>query len=179
MAISVQWDSLKFHPSAFVVHSEGREDKQVHMYKEIIPGLRGRRLRKHRKQLSGNLGIQDSRPRWTPSLKPLLLLKRKDFPPCVVNAAEFDRRIMKIPSAHRFLAVYLTLFGYLGEVYTGTVLMNSNAIKNLPGVFGSKGADTVSPSPRTSPSGSIGHKSADTLQVSLMRKRQSVRHGRR
>lgn len=31
--------SLKFHPSAFVVHSEGREDKQVHMYKEIIPGL--------------------------------------------------------------------------------------------------------------------------------------------
>lgn len=35
-------------PSAFVVHSEGREDKQVHMYKEIIPGLRGRRLSKHR-----------------------------------------------------------------------------------------------------------------------------------
>lgn len=40
--------SLKFHPSAFVVHSEGREDKQVHMYKEIIPGLGVRRLRKHR-----------------------------------------------------------------------------------------------------------------------------------
>lgn len=28
---------LKFHPSAFVVHSEGREDKQVHMYKERSP----------------------------------------------------------------------------------------------------------------------------------------------
>lgn len=105
-------------------------------------------------------------------------LKERISPLRVVSAAEFDRRIMKIPAAHRFLAVYLTLFGYLGEVYTGTVLMNSNAIKNLPGVFGSKGADTVSPSPRTSPSGSIGHKSADTLQVSPMRKRQSVRHGR-
>ncbi len=39
--------SLKFH-SAFVVHSKGREDKQVHMYKEIIPGPRGRTLLKHR-----------------------------------------------------------------------------------------------------------------------------------
>lgn len=38
---------LKFHPSAFVVHSKGREDKQVHMYKEIIPRLRGRSLLKH------------------------------------------------------------------------------------------------------------------------------------
>lgn len=79
---------------------------------------------------------------------------------------------MQIPSARRFFAVYLTLFGYLGDVYTGTVLMNSNAIKNLPGVFGSKGADTVSPSPRTSPSGSMGHKSADTLQVIPVRKSQ-------
>ncbi|KAG8000164.1 Dickkopf-related protein 1 [Nibea albiflora] len=74
---------------------------------------------------------------------------------------------MQMPSAHRFLAVYLTLFGYLGDVYTGTVLMNSNAIKNLPGASGSKGSDTVSPSPRTSPSGSVGHKlPVDTLQVS-------------
>lgn len=72
---------------------------------------------------------------------------------------------MQIPAAHRFLAVYLTLFGYLGDVYAGTVLVNSNAIKNLPGASGSKGADTVSPSPRTSPSGSLGHKlPADTLQ---------------
>ncbi|KAK1905122.1 Dickkopf-related protein 1 [Dissostichus eleginoides] len=62
---------------------------------------------------------------------------------------------MQIP-AHRFLAVYLTLFGYLGDVYTGTVLVNSNAIKNLPGATGGKGSDTVSPSPRTSPSGSFG-----------------------
>lgn len=73
---------------------------------------------------------------------------------------------MQIPSTHCFMAVYLTLFGYLGDVYAGTVLMNSNAIKNLPGASGSKGADTVSPSPRTSPSGSMGHKlPVDTLQV--------------
>lgn len=80
---------------------------------------------------------------------------------------------MQMPSAHRFLAVYLTLFGYLGDVYTGTVLMNSNAIKNLPGASGSKGSDTVSPSPRTSPSGSIVHKlPVDTLQVITVRKIQ-------
>lgn len=73
---------------------------------------------------------------------------------------------MQVASAHRFLAVYLTVLGYLGDVYAGTVLMNSNAIKNLPSASGAKGADTVSPSPRTSPSGSVGHKSpADTLQV--------------
>ncbi|KAF0027570.1 hypothetical protein F2P81_020311 [Scophthalmus maximus] len=72
---------------------------------------------------------------------------------------------MQSPSAHRFLAVYLTLFGYLGDAYAGTVLMNSNAIKNLPGAAGGKGADTVSPSPRTSPASSAGHKlPADTLQ---------------
>ncbi|XP_031162804.1 dickkopf-related protein 1-like [Sander lucioperca] len=74
---------------------------------------------------------------------------------------------MQIPPAHRFLAVYLTLFGYLGDVYTGTVLVNSNAIKNLPGASVGKGTNTVSPSPRTSPSGSIGHKlPVDTLQQS-------------
>lgn len=78
---------------------------------------------------------------------------------------------MQTPSARRFLAVYLTLFGYLGDVYAGTVLMNSNAIKNLPGASGSKGSDTVSPSPRTSPSGSLAHKlPADTLQVNPVRK---------
>lgn len=80
---------------------------------------------------------------------------------------------MQMPSARRFLAVYLTLFGYLGDVYTGTVLMNSNAIKNLPGASGSKGSDTVSPSPRTSPAGSMGHKlPVDTLQVIPVRKSQ-------
>lgn len=73
---------------------------------------------------------------------------------------------MQIPSMPRALLAYLTLFGYLWEVvYAGTVPVNSNSIKNLPGVFGSKGADTVSPSPRTSPSGGTGHRSADTLQV--------------
>ncbi|XP_074502155.1 dickkopf-related protein 1-like isoform X2 [Sebastes fasciatus] len=70
---------------------------------------------------------------------------------------------MQIPAAaRRFLAVYLTLFGYLGDVYAGTVLVNSNAIKNLPGATGGKGADTVSPTPHTSPSGS--KLPVDTLQ---------------
>lgn len=80
-----------------------------------------------------------------------------------------------MPSARRFLAVYLTLFGYLGDVYAGTVLTNSNAIKNLPGAPVVKDTDSVSPSPRTSPSGSMGHKlPADTLQVinSAVRKSQ-------
>lgn len=81
---------------------------------------------------------------------------------------------MQIPTAHRFFAVYLTLFGYVGDVYAGTVLMNSNAIKNLPGDFGSKGADTVSPSPRTSPPGGSGQKSVDTLQVSSRVKVRSM-----
>lgn len=86
---------------------------------------------------------------------------------------------MQIPSVRRFLAVYLTLLRYLGDVYAGTVLMNSNAIKNLPGASGSKGSDTVSPSPRTSPSGGMGHKiPVDTLQVNPVRKSRSVRHGR-
>lgn len=80
---------------------------------------------------------------------------------------EFEGRIMQAQSAHRFLAVCLTLFGYLGDAHGGALPMNSNAIKNLPGVFGSKGADTVSPSPRTSPS---GHKFLDTLQVKGARK---------
>ncbi|CAM9172309.1 unnamed protein product [Lampetra planeri] len=72
---------------------------------------------------------------------------------------------MQLPSAHCFVAVCLTLFGYTGDVYAGTVLMNSNAIKNLPGGSGGKGTETVSPSPRTPPSGSMGHKlPADTLQ---------------
>lgn len=57
--------SLKFHPSAFVVHSEGREDKQVHMYKEIIPGLWDRRRPSIVPKLSGDFGIQDLRPLWT------------------------------------------------------------------------------------------------------------------
>lgn len=93
------------------------------------------------------------------------------FFPCLCSTAEFKGRIMQTPSAHRFLAVYLTLFGYLGDVYTGTVLMNSNAIKNLPAASGSKGSDTVSPSPHTSPSGSVGHKlPVDTLQVIPVRK---------
>ncbi|KAF3708158.1 Dickkopf-related protein 1 [Channa argus] len=74
---------------------------------------------------------------------------------------------MQTPLAHRFLAVYLTLFGYLGDVYAGTILQNSNAIKNLPGASPGKGADTVSPSPHTALSGSVGHKlPGDTLQQS-------------
>lgn len=53
--------SLKFHPSAFVVLSEGREDKQVHMYKEIIPGPAVRTFRQHRAEKVAELrgiGIQ-------------------------------------------------------------------------------------------------------------------------
>ncbi|XP_028324938.1 dickkopf-related protein 1-like [Gouania willdenowi] len=70
-------------------------------------------------------------------------------------------------SARRFLAVYLTLFGYLWEVYAGPTMMNSNAIKNLPGAPGAKGTDTVTPSPRTPASGSFGHKiPTDSLQQS-------------
>lgn len=49
--------SLKFHPLAFVVHSKGREDKQVHMYKEIVPRLRVRSLLKHRPVTLGTLGL--------------------------------------------------------------------------------------------------------------------------
>ncbi|KAM8851562.1 dickkopf-related protein 1-like [Synchiropus splendidus] len=69
-------------------------------------------------------------------------------------------------SARCFMTVYLTLFGYFGEVYAATLLKNSNLIKSVPGGAGAKGAtDSVSPSPRTSPAGSIAHKSpADTLQ---------------
>ncbi|XP_029495582.1 dickkopf-related protein 1-like [Oncorhynchus nerka] len=60
----------------------------------------------------------------------------------------------------RFMAMYLTLFGYLGDAYAGAVLLNSNAIKNLPGV-----TDTVSPSPRPFSSGNDGQKAVvDTLQ---------------
>lgn len=82
---------------------------------------------------------------------------------------------MQLPSAHRFLAVYLTLFGYFGDVYAGTVLTNSNAIKNLPGAAVGKGTNTVSPSPRTSPSGSVGHKlPTDTLQVMNFPVRKSL-----
>jgi hypothetical protein len=64
-------------------------------------------------------------------------------------------------SVLRFMAVYLMLFGYLGDAYAGAVLLNSNAIKNLSG-----GNDTVSPSPRPSSPDSDRQKAVvDTLQV--------------
>ncbi|XP_012738152.1 dickkopf-related protein 1 isoform X2 [Fundulus heteroclitus] len=76
---------------------------------------------------------------------------------------ELKRSIMHMPIAHQILAVQLILFGYCGDVYAGAVLKNSNAIKTLP--VAGKGADTVSPSPRTSPPGGTGHRSpTDTLQ---------------
>lgn len=53
---------LKFHPSVFVVHSEGRGDKQVEMYKEIIPGPGFRRHPSIAQKLSANSGIRESRP---------------------------------------------------------------------------------------------------------------------
>lgn len=81
------------------------------------------------------------------------------------------REAMQAQYARRVLAVWLALFGYLGDAHAGALPVNSNAIKNLPGVFGSRGADTVSPSPRTSPSS--GHKFADTLQVRAARESQT------
>lgn len=73
---------------------------------------------------------------------------------------------MQILIAHRFLAAYLTLFGCFGDLYASAVLMNSNAIKNPPGVSAGKGTETVSPSPGTPPSGGAGHKTpTGTLQV--------------
>lgn len=166
--------SLKFHPSAFVVHSEGREDKQVHMYKEIIPGLRVSRLRKHRaaslwKLRDSGLKADLDLVAFVASPRGLLFLPTLFSTQWTLN--------MQLPTAHRFFALYLALFGYVGEVYAGTVLMNSNAIKNLPADFASKGADTVSPSPRTSPPGGTGHKSVDALQVIPCVKVSSVRHG--
>ncbi|XP_056465920.1 dickkopf-related protein 1-like [Gadus chalcogrammus] len=72
---------------------------------------------------------------------------------------------LKFLSACRVMALYLTLFGYFGNVYSGTVLVNSNnAIKNLPG-GGAKPSDAVSPSPGTSLSESIVQKApVETLQ---------------
>lgn len=167
--------SLKFHPSAFVVHSEGREDKQVHMYKEIIPGLRVSRLRKHRSKAT-LWKLRD--PGYKADLDLIAFVaSQKGFlflPTLFSTQRTFN---MQLPTAHRFFAVYLTLFGYVGEVYAGTVPMNSNAIKNLPADFASKGVDTVSPSPRTSPPGGTGHKSVDALQVIPCVKVNSVRHG--
>lgn len=153
------------------MHSEGREDKQVHMYKAIIPGLHDRRLPSISPKLSGNFGIAalDFVTQFFFLLQGFFV-----FLLCVCTTSELKRRIMQIPSARCFVAVCLTLFGYIGDVYAGTILMNSNGIKNWQGASSSKAAGTVSPSPRTSPSGSMGHKSpADTLQVIYARVRKS------
>lgn len=73
---------------------------------------------------------------------------------------------MQILIVHRFFAAYLTLFGCFGDLYASAVQMNSNAIKNPPGVSPGKGTETVSPSPGTPPSGGAGHKPpTGTLQV--------------
>ncbi|KAM6956241.1 dickkopf-related protein 1-like [Aplochiton taeniatus] len=62
-------------------------------------------------------------------------------------------------SVRRFMALYLTIFGYLEDAYGGTVLTNSNNIKHLSGgIGGVKPGYTVSPSPRTSTLSSIGQK---------------------
>lgn len=81
-----------------------------------------------------------------------------------MSVKELKRSIMLMPLAHHILALQLILFGYCGDVYAGAALKNSNAIKTLTGA--GKSADTVSPSPRTSPPGGTGHRSPmDTLQV--------------
>ena len=70
-------------------------------------------------------------------------------------------------SMRRFMALYLTLLGYVGDTYAGSVLGNSNAIKNLPGGGGPNPAHTVSPSPLSPSSGSDGQRLVvDTVQVS-------------
>lgn len=154
--------SLKFHPLLLLCTARGGKTNRSTCIKRSsqdweagdFPSIVSKRF--------GNFGIEDSRPLWTLPQKGIFLFL---FFSCVCRATEFKGRMMQL-SAHRFLAVYLTLFGYLGDVYAGTVLMNSNAIKNLPGASGGKGTNTVSPSPRTSPSGSLGQKlPADTLQV--------------
>lgn len=175
MAISVQCGSVwNSSPSAFVVHSEGREDKQVCMYKEITPGLFW--VRRHPSivpKLDQILSRFDQRKLWdTHAVWTLSLFAIQHnirdifffFRSFSMFVKELKRRIMQMPLAHHILAVQLFLFGYCGDVYAGAVLMNSNAIKTLPGA--GKGADTVSPSPRTSPPGGMGHKlPSDTLQV--------------
>lgn len=159
------------------MHSEGREDKQVHMYKGIIPGPSDRDSQTSCPNSCGNSGIQDSRPLLDLVTQDIFLANKDFFFSSFTFAtAELSRRTMQIPSAHCFVAVCLTLFGYTGDVYAGTVLMNSNAIKNLPGGSGGKGTETVSPSPRTPPSGSMGHKlPADTLQVIDTNVRRNLR----
>ncbi|XP_011482709.1 dickkopf-related protein 1 isoform X2 [Oryzias latipes] len=73
---------------------------------------------------------------------------------------------MQVLLVHRYLAVCVTLFGYFGDVYPGVVPKNSNLIKHPPGASAGKGTDSVSPSPRTSPTGVAGQKlPPDTLQV--------------
>lgn len=85
--------SLKFHPSAFVVHGEGREDKQVHMYKEIIPGLRGKEAsRASCRNFSGKLlGISGFKARYWTSI--LVIFCRDFFPPfiCVFAAQQIKQ----------------------------------------------------------------------------------------
>lgn len=154
------------------MHSKGREDKQVHMYKEIIPALRVSRLRKHRSKAT-LWKLRDSGYKADLDLV-AFVASQKGF---LFLPTLFSTFNMQLPTAHCFFAVYLTLFGYLGEVYAGTVPMNSNAIKNLPADIASKGVDAVSPSPRTSPPGGTGHKSVDALQVIPCVKVNSVRHG--
>lgn len=87
--------SLKFHPSAFVVRSEGREDKQVHMYKEIIQGPGRQDARQHRvveHTLSQRCWIRTRGPPWTLSPNFFLITNEEIcfallcfFPPCVLS----------------------------------------------------------------------------------------------
>ncbi|XP_030011053.1 dickkopf-related protein 1b isoform X2 [Sphaeramia orbicularis] len=141
------------------------------MYKEIIPELCVRRPPSIvPKLLSGKFGFR-TQGRLGLCHTVIFFFTESEgkgfFFLATPQRASFEWRIMQMLSVQCFVAVCVTLFGYLGEVYAGTVLMNSNAIKNLSGTSAGKGADTVSPSPRTSPSG-IGHKSpVDTLQSSV------------
>lgn len=56
-------------------------------------------------------------------------------------------------SVPTFVAVYLALFGgYLRNAQANSAVLNSNSIKNLPGGGASNPSQSVSVSPRASPS---------------------------
>lgn len=75
-------------------------------------------------------------------------------------------------SVPTFVAVYLALCGgYLRNTLAGSVVLNSNAIKNLPGGGISNPSQTVSVSPRASASeGGVGQAGATgSLSVSIIK----------
>lgn len=162
--------SLKFHPPPLLCTARGGKTNRSTCIKRSSQRwcVRTPPSIVHKLLTLWKVGIQDSTPTWTLSLRFFFfffLYTQKGF---LLLSRLIECGNMQL-SVRCSVAVCLTLLGYLGEVYAGTVLMNSNAIKNVPGVLGVKGADTVSPSPRTSPSHSAAHKPhLDNIQVSFL-----------